>query len=187
MLEVGETLTVTLTDADTTGTVALGAQREATTTIGYSEGAVIVTVDDAAAAEGSPALYEVSLSGAVSTDVVVDYATANGTATTADYEAQSRGTVTIYADDSDRKTTITVDTRDDMLSEDEERFTVRLSLPGEPPHLSLMNSTATATIAASDPLDVELEGPENRSRGQDGDLHGEADGWHRQRGCRGRL
>ena len=47
--------------------------------------------------EGGVAVFPVSLLGPVAMDVVVGYTTVNGTAGTADFAAQSRGTLTFAA------------------------------------------------------------------------------------------
>ena len=94
ILEVAETLTVTLTHVTTTdGTVALGTANQATATIGPSNRGVTVTISppEDAVEEGDPAVFEVELLGPVATDVVVGYTTVPGAASTADYTAQSSG------------------------------------------------------------------------------------------------
>ena len=129
-LEGPETLTVTLAEVNTTaGTVELGTPREATTTIGASDRTVNVSVavDDAdtgtqdvdPVAEGDAATFTVSLTGKVSEDLVVGYATAHGTATATDYQAQTRGTLTISLVAEQQEGKITINTLQDTLAEED--------------------------------------------------------------------
>ena len=97
VLDLGETLSVTLTGATTAiGTAALGTPKTATTTIA-EKGTVIVSVrkdevpdddttqnvneyqDKSTVEEGEAASFVVELSGAVASAVEVAYATSNGT------------------------------------------------------------------------------------------------------------
>ena len=88
---------------------------------------VTLTVEDAWAPEGDPVEFTVMLNGTASDDVTVQYATASGAATEGtDYAGSSR-TVTIAAGQTSG--TIAIDTTDDMLSEDDETFTLTLSSP----------------------------------------------------------
>ena len=177
LLEVAETLTVTLTRVTTArGTVALGTANKATATIGPSNRTVTVTVGppEAAVAEGGVAAFPVTLLGPVAMDVVVGYMTVNGTAGTADFAAQSRGTLTIEAceaapaDIGDCVTTGTIEVRtlDDMLEEADETFSVRLSLTGQPANVALGNATAEATITDNETLTASVSGPANVAVGQ---------------------
>ena len=175
VLEGDETVTVTLTHASTTaGTVRLGTPTTASTTINDSDSAVTVELeevdgtaanDDATVTEGEAQTFTVTLSGPVSVDVVVGYATANGTATTADYSRSASGTVTILSDSV--MATITVPTLEDTLAENTETFTVTLSGSGLPANVSIRQATAEATIKDDDPLTVSLVGPENVTVGDD--------------------
>ena len=168
LLEGGETLTLTLTEVSTdAGVVRLGTPSEATTTVrDYgSTVTVSVNVDDPdtntrdivePVPEGNAATFTVSLSGLVSQDLVVDYATANGTATAVDYRAQA-GTLTIPAEQQEG--TITVDTLDDTVAETSETFTVTLMLSDQPDNVVLGKAAATAMIGDNDQLEVGILGP----------------------------
>ena len=85
--------------------------------------------------EGEAQTFTVTLSGSVSMDVVVGYATANGSATAADYSGSASGTVTIPAGVTDG--TIIVPTTEDVLAEDSETFTVTLSGSDLPANVTL--------------------------------------------------
>ena len=171
VLEVGETVTVALTSVTTEGEARLGTPKEATTTIadrGDSQasqwdGPVTMSVTDpAAVSEGSPAVFLVNLSGTVSSDVTVGYATANGTATTTDY-ASARGTLTIGM--GEQAGTIRVQTADDNLEEPTETFMLTISLSGQPANVTLGDPKATATISANDALTASLTGPGHVAEG----------------------
>ena len=165
LLEGGETLTVTLTEVSTdAGVVRLGTPSEATTTVRDYGSTVTVSVNVVEPVpEGNAATFTVSLSGLVSQDLVVDYATANGTATAADYRSQAQGTLTIAAEQSEG--TITVDTLEDTVAEASETFTVTLMLSGQPDNVVLGKAAATAMIGDNDALEVALLGPDNVAEG----------------------
>ena len=106
--------------------------------------------------EGSEtAVYTVSLSdGAPSSDLTVNYATADGTAEAgSDYTAQS-GTLTFTSADHADKT-FTVQTTSDTVDESDETFTVSLSSAsgggGQAPVLSASSVTTTIGNVAPEP------------------------------------
>ncbi|HEY0159096.1 MAG TPA: Calx-beta domain-containing protein, partial [Thermoanaerobaculia bacterium] len=102
-----------------------------------------ISIDDEAASEGNAVVFTVTLAAAAGTDVTVNYATANGTATTAsDYTAQS-GVATIAAGTT--STTITVPTTEDAAFEANETFVVNLS--GAP---NITDSQGQGTIENDD-------------------------------------
>lgn len=83
-----------------------------------------VSIGDAAVSEGQAAQFTVTLSTAITADVVVQFATANGTATAGlDYTA-TRGSLTIPAGQT--SAIISVPTLNDTLSEPAETFFVNL-------------------------------------------------------------
>ena len=85
-------------------------------------------VTDASGDEGDPLTFTLTLDKAVHSDVTVDYATADGTATAgADYTAAVGGTATIPA--GRFTTTVSVDTTQDSLAEGDETFELRLTNP----------------------------------------------------------
>ena len=163
VLDRRETLTVTLTAVDTAGATAAPSST-ASTIIGDASDGVTVSVEDTTADEGEMAVFPVELSGLVSQDIKVAYATSDGIATQpADY-TETSGTLTIKA--GEITGTITVPTTDDAAdprTENAETFT--LSLTGVTdvadvavPGLTLGDRTATGTIT-DDALTANLSGP----------------------------
>ena len=94
--------------------------------------------------EGANLTFPVTLDGPAGSDVVVDYATSNGTAEAADYEATS-GTLTIPAGETTGE--IVVPVLSDMVREGNETLIVTLSSPS---YGTLADGTATGTIANDD-------------------------------------
>ena len=121
-----------------------------TATISDDDGAPDVSISDANVVEGNSGTadltFDVTLSNASSSDVSVDYATSDSTATVgSDYTAAS-GTLTIPAGDTSG--TITVHAKGDTTYEADETLTVTLSrLVGGG---SITNDTATGTIRNDD-------------------------------------
>ncbi|WP_222843474.1 beta strand repeat-containing protein [Roseivirga misakiensis] len=103
---------------------------QATVTI-TNDDAASLAITDVTIAEGNSGIttftFDVTLTGAVDQQVMVDYTTADGTATTADsdYTAAS-GTLTFNGTDGEVQQ-ITVDITGDMTEESDEDFTVTLS------------------------------------------------------------
>ena len=120
--------------------------------------------------EGGDATFTVTLSGpSLAAAVVVDYATATGTASANDFAATS-GTLTFAANSTDLIRTFTVTTTDDDLAEGSETFTATLSANTSTPlptGFSLGTATATATIAASDAATVSISGGGTVNEGDD--------------------
>ena len=123
------TVTVVSDDAGVPGTLGL---TEAAVTVEETAGTVTLTVERTAGADDT---------------VSVNYATAPGTATAADFTATS-GTLTWGNADSAPKT-ITVPITDDALYEADETFTLTLS--GVTGGASLGTSSSTVTIVSADP------------------------------------
>ena len=116
-------LTLTIEDDDDPPTVSLSSSTEA---VGEGAGSVSLTV---------------SLSAASGKEVTVDYATADGTASSgSDYTAAS-GTLTFSAGDTSKALTVSI--TDDSVDEDNETFTVSLSSPSNAALGSTMSSTVT--------------------------------------------
>ena len=162
VLEPDETVVLKLTAASTAGEVSVSTAT-ATATI-EDTGAVTVSVEDAAAIEGESVQFEVELSGAVSSEVVVSYATSDGTgahpaAAGTDYTAVTATELTFAAGDTAK--TVTVATVEDELNEAAETFTVALSGVTLPDGVSLNadKDEATGTITDDDALTVSVAGP----------------------------
>ena len=108
-----------------------------------------ISVADATVTEAAGAVlaFTVSLSRSSGSDVTVDYATSDGTATAgADYTATS-GTLTISAGSTSARVDVTV--LDDAHDDGGETLTLTLSNASNG---TLSDSTATGTIENSDPL-----------------------------------
>ena len=125
-----------------------------------------ITGPTANVSEGSDATFTVTLSAAVSKEVTVAWA---ATGNTDDYSPTS-GTVTFAANSAAGATqTITITATDDALSETAESFTVTLGAITSTlsSQISLKNGarTATATIAESDPITINISGPSTVDEG----------------------
>ena len=106
-----------------------------------------LSVSDATAQEGSPVVFEVSLSRSASNSVAVDYRTEDGTATAdADYAAVS-GTLTFAPGQTAMP--VSVGTLDDAHDEGEETLTLVLS---DARGARISDGNATGRIVNSDPL-----------------------------------
>ena len=106
--------------------------------------------------------FVVELSGEVSSDVKVSYATSNGTAeagTGKDYTAVAATTLTFTGGQTSK--TVTVATLEDELNEADETFTVTLTGVALPDGVSLDadGDEATGTILDDDALTVSVAGP----------------------------
>ena len=119
-----------------------------------------VSVADTSVAEDAGVASFVVTRTTSTGNVTVDYATADGTATTLDYGARS-GTVT-FADGETEKT-VTVPVRDNQLDEFAEQFTVQLSNPSG---VSLGDPTASGMILDEDPAPaISIRDVSRRRRG----------------------
>ena len=119
-------------------------------------------------AEGSDATFEVTLSAGVAKEVTVAW---TATGNTDDY-APASGTVTFAANSAAGSTQdIDIAVTDDDLSEGEESFTVTLGTIGgdlsSQVSLKSGSSSATATIAESDPITVNVTGDTSVDEGDD--------------------
>ena len=157
VVDLGETIEVTLTDAEP---VAVGSPATATTVIEES-GTVSVSIeaDTEIVVEGEPVMFTVTLSGTVSMDVTLGYATTDGTSTAGDdYTAPEAGaTVVVAAGDTTAQ--ITVVTIADGTSEDDETITVTLEAVGLPEGVSLPASSASTTATITDYALIATVGP----------------------------
>ena len=141
---------------------------------------ITITEDDSAelsiagptsnVAEGANAVFTVTLSKAIAKEVTVAWSTTAGTASSSDFTAGS-GTLTFAADSAAGATqAITVAVADDDLSETSETFSVSLGIIGgdiaDDVSLSASATSATATIAASDPITISISGPTSVDEGE---------------------
>ena len=163
--QVGLTVTsatVTLTDDDKSTTTIPGDKDSAEISISGPSGSV---------SERSDAIFTVTLSKAVAAEVQVAWSAPLGTdaAEGADLGTTS-GTVTFAANSAAGATQdITITATDDALSEPAESFTVTLgtitSTLSSQLSLKSGEKSATATIAASDPITVNISGPSSVDEG----------------------
>ena len=162
VLEPNETLVLKLTGASTAGAVGVSATAATAQATIEDKGMVSVSVKAAQAIEGESVQFEVELSGAVSSEVKVSYATSDDTGADAavagtDYTAVSTTTLTFMAGDTVK--TVTVATAEDDLNEADETFTVALSGVTLPAGVSLGDAEAVGTITDDDELTVSVAGP----------------------------
>ncbi|MGI8436352.1 MAG: Calx-beta domain-containing protein [Chthoniobacterales bacterium] len=128
----------------------LGAPNPATVTILDDDTAPTFTIDSVSQNEGNsgttPFVFTVTKTGSTSLPATVQFATADGTATTADndYVAQS-GMLTFAPGDTTM--TITVNVNGDTTFEPDETFTVNLA---SPTNATITTATGTGTIVNDD-------------------------------------
>ena len=141
--EPDETFTLEIYDIEN---ATAGVKTRSTITIEDDDDPPSVSVDDAAATEGSPVTFTVTLSAASGWEVTVNWATTGDTATSdTDFTAAS-DTLTVMPGET--TATVAVATEDDTLDEpDEETFTLTLSSPS---NATLGEATATGTITDND-------------------------------------
>ena len=97
--------------------------------------------------EGNTVDFPVTLSPVSGQAVTVDYTTAFGTATSADFTATS-STLMIAAGEGSG--TVSIQTTNDLLNETDETFTLTLSNPSAPATIATATATGTITDDASD-------------------------------------
>ena len=152
VIDPDETLRVTLSGASTAkGSVAVGTPFAASLALAEPAGSsVTVSLDPTSRSveEGSPASFEAVLSGTVASDVVVSWKTADGTAGSADYTAQSATSLTIAAGET-RSSAFTVATTADTLSEASETFEVQIAADGVTPLPSNVTISPTANTSTT--------------------------------------
>ncbi|MBN9119030.1 MAG: carboxypeptidase regulatory-like domain-containing protein [Planctomycetes bacterium] len=161
--EDDETFTVELSGA----TGAMLSTAQATGTI-HNDDTLGLSIADVSRAEGTIGAtafdFAVTLSGTSSQTVTVDWATSNGTATTADgdYTAAS-GTLTFAPGETAK--TVTAYVLGDTKHEGDETFTVVLSNPS---NITLTDSQATGTILNDDSQPTVAIGGVSRAEGNSG-------------------
>ena len=146
--EPDETFTLTLSNPSANAGIS---DTTATGTIDDDDAPPSLSVAPASANEGQGLVFTVSLTAASGKEVTVDYATADGTATTSstatggrDYTARS-GTLTFAPGDTEK--TVTVATRQETTDEDDETLTLTLS---DAANAGISDASATGTIADDD-------------------------------------
>ncbi len=144
--EFNEQFRINLTDA--LGNAVLGTRTTATVTITDDDALPSVVVDDVSAAEGDALTFTLSLSAPSAKATSVRYATANGTATSADFSSRS-GTASFPAGAT--TFTVTVPTTEDATVEADE--TVRLLLSSAS-QLTIGDTQGVGTIVNDDAAPV---------------------------------
>ncbi|HEX2914300.1 MAG TPA: Calx-beta domain-containing protein [Chloroflexia bacterium] len=145
-LEPDETFSVNLSNP----TNAIIGTATGTGTITNDDGVPTLAINDVSQAEGNSGTtafnFTVTLSNPSAQPVTVDYATADGTATTADSDyAAASATLTIPAGQT--IATITINVNGDTKFEPDETFTLTLS---KPTGAALAKATGTGTIVNDD-------------------------------------
>ena len=139
----------TVTVSGATGSTTTTRPPSTTTTTIASGGTPVASIGDVALTEGDAktrvAYFPVTLSKASTQTVTLNYITANGSATTADYAAKT-GTLTLAA--GKVKGTIAVPVKGDAVDEADETFSVNLSAPV---NASVGDGAGTGTIRDDDP------------------------------------
>lgn len=152
VLERAETLIVTLSGVTTTGGSGeiSGTSGTATATI-TDPGQVAASVAAVSGREGEALAFPVTLTGKVSSDVVLAWSTSAGTATSGDdFTAVTAGSLTIAAGAT--SASVSVSTADDALAEGDETFTVTITGSTLPSGVTVGVSEATGTILDNEEL-----------------------------------
>ncbi len=145
--ELDETFTVALTVSGTQAPVA--ATDTATGTITNDDGAVpAVTIEDASAAEGDQITFTVTLDKAVSGGLTVTPAFTDVTATEGTDYTENKTALT-FTGTAGETQTFTVATTEDSDAENDETFTVNLTVSGTQATVTATD-TATGTITNDD-------------------------------------
>ena len=161
--EGDETFTVTIDETSLPSGILLGTGT-ATGTIADDDRAT-VSIADARADEGAPVEFTVRLSTQASSDVVLNWSTADETAMSpGDYTAVSSRAVTIAAGETTAR--FMVATRDEAIAEDDETFEVTLVASGPlPAGVGLGSDHATGTIINDDNATLSIAGDANATEG----------------------
>ena len=171
-VEGSETFTATLS-ANTSTPLPTGfslGTTTATATITAAGSATVSISGGGNVNEGDDATFTVTLSASPGAAVVVDYATAAGTATAGDDFTTTSGTLTFAANTTDLSQTFDVPVIDDPQVEGSETFTATLSANASnplPTGFSLGTATATATITAAGSATVSISGGGTVNEGDD--------------------
>ena len=160
-----KTITVATTDDRTvesseTFTVTLSSPDNATISDATGKGTIVdndatvptLSVADAAATEGSPVTFTVTLSAAAAADVTATWTASlatDDTAETGDFTDLSAATGTLTITASQTTATVTVATKEDTTDEENETFTVTLSSPSSNAEIAT-DATAQGTIEDDD-------------------------------------
>ena len=146
-VEADETFTVTLSSVTPASDAQLSATATVLTATITNDDKSQVSVADVTAVEGSDLGFTISLDQPSLTALTVDYATSDGTATTADSDyTASTGTLTFAVGETSKS--VTVATTADIVTESNETLTFTLSTPSA--ELVIADATATGTVNDDD-------------------------------------
>ena len=145
VVEADETFTVALSVSGTTETVT--ATDTGTGTITDDDGNAAVTVNDASANEGDTLSFTVTLDKAVQGGLTVTPSFAGGTAASTDYTPNTAALT--FTGTASETATLKVATTEDAVVENDETFTVNLSVSGTTAPVTATD-TGTGTITNDD-------------------------------------
>lgn len=164
--ELDETFTVNLTNPSANATIATAS---ATGTIQNDEALPSISIDNVTRVEGDSGttsfVFTVTLSGASSQTINVDYATQNGSATAGSDYSTAMGQLSFPPGTTTR--TITVVVSGDTDNEPNETFNVNLTLPGGT-NATIADGTGVGTITNDDSslVSISINSPASRTEGQ---------------------
>jgi len=153
-VELNETFFLNLSNLQANGSNVTLADNQGQGTINNDDSASIA-ITDVTITEGNSgttnAVFTVTLSNAVDTAVTVNYATANGTATTADNDYTAIATTPLTFNPGETSKTITVAINGDTKVESNETFFVNLSsLNANGRNVTIADNQGQGTIANDD-------------------------------------
>jgi Ca2+-binding RTX toxin-like protein len=153
-VELNETFFLNLSNLQANGSNVTLADNQGQGTINNDDSAYIA-ITDVTITEGNSgttnAVFTVTLSNAVDTAVTVNYATANGTATTADNDYTAIATTPLTFNPGETSKTITVAVNGDTKVESNETFFVNLSnLNANGRNVTIADNQGQGTIANDD-------------------------------------
>ena len=149
LAEADETFSVTLSNPTGGATIAPDGGT-ATGTITDDDAAPSFSVADASAPEGEDIEFTITRSGATGNAVTLDWATTlvDGGAAATDFTEVTATTLSFAAGETTK--TVTVETTEDTLAEEDETFSVTLSTPTGGATIATDGGTATGTIEDDD-------------------------------------
>lgn len=159
-VELDETLTVVLSNADAEGRSVTISDAEATGTI-VNDDAASLSIDDVTVVEGNSgtaiALFTVTLNNAVDVPLSVSFATADGTALAGSDYTAADGTLN-FSGTAGETQTVAVEVLGDETPEQDETFFVNLSgLSAAGRNVTIADAQGAGTIASDDgglPVDI---------------------------------
>ncbi|NET00251.1 MAG: DUF4114 domain-containing protein [Sphaerospermopsis sp. SIO1G1] len=149
LFESDETFTVELTNA-TGGAEIDDTQNTATGTINNDDPVPVFSIASATATEGSDLVFTVTRTGDAESEQAVDVSTSIDSGETAEAEDFTATPETLTFAQGETEKTFTVQTTQDFLVEEDEKFTVSLNSATNGATISSTNGTAEGTINDND-------------------------------------